>query len=220
MSLKVLRLEGTIRESYVLKSGEKKHLIICPTAPSTTNLSFKLSKDASLKVQFIVPSGSHSINLSFELKERASLAFDGAFILADKDKLDFNYKAVHLEADSKSRFNLVGTLDGMARKNSIEIIDFKPGATNAEGSETEKVTLFSDTTKNSAQPIILCNEENMHGTHSFSSGHIDPLAVNYLRSRGVDLAAAKKIISHEQLRRVVELCKNKDIIEEILGMLQ
>ena len=218
--MKILQPKGALEDSILIKPNEKLHLVLCPTASSSTNLNFTLSKDASLKVQFVVASSSHNINLSFELKERASLTFDGAFALAGEDKLDFNYKATHLGADSKSRFNLVGTLDDKAQKNSIEIIDFKAGATNAEGSESEKVTLFSDTAKNSAKPIILCDEENMHGTHSFSSGHLDPLVVDYLRSRGVDLATAKKIISHEQIRRVVELCKNKDIIEEILGTLQ
>ena len=220
MSLKILRPEGLTEEKIALKEGEKLHLVIWPAAPSVMNLSFALNKDASLKVQFIATGGNHTANLNFELAEKSELVFDGAFALSNKDALDFNYKTTHLGADSRSHFNLIGTLDDQAQKNSTEIIDFKSGATNAEGHESEKVTLFSDTAKNIAKPIILCAEENMHGTHSFSSGHLDPDAVNYLRARGVDLTAAKKIISREQILRVVELCKNQAIIEEIREALQ
>ncbi len=220
MSLKVLRPEGPIQDSFALKDGEKRHLVILPSISSTTQLKFKLDKGASLKVQYIVTGGKHITNLDFELDKGAELVFDGAIRLQGNDDLDFNYKVVHLGAGSKSHFNLVGTLDDQAKKSSTETIDFKAGATNAEGSECERITLLSDSIKNTAQPIILCDEENMHGTHSFSSSHLDPEVVNYLRTRGVDLAAAKKIISREQIRRVVELCKNKAIIEEILEALQ
>lgn len=220
MSLKILRPEGLLQDSFILKDREKKHLVILPAISSTTQLKYKLGKGASLKVQYIVTSGNHIANLDFELNKGAELVFDSAIRLQGNDALDFNYKVVHLGAESKSHFNLVGTLDDQAKKNSTETIDFKAGATNAEGSECERITLLSDSIKNAAQPIILCDEENMHGTHSFSSSHLDSEVVNYLRTRGVDLAAAKKIISREQIRRVVELCKNKAIIEEILEALQ
>lgn len=221
MSLEVLRPEGTVRESFVLRPGEKKHLVIhSVSANGDIYLDCKLSRDTSLTIEYIAIGGRNVANFNISLEERATLSFDGAFALAGKDRLVFNYKATHLGADSKSCFNLVGTLDGEAQKNSTETIDFRAGATNAEGSESEKITLFSDSAKNTAQPIILCDEENMHGEHSFSSGHLDPEAVNYLRSRGVDLTTAKKIISREQILRVVKLCKNKDIIEKIREALQ
>ena len=221
MSLEVLRPEGTVRKSIILQPGEKKHLVVdSVSANGDMYLDCKLSKDTSLTIEYIAVSGRNAANFQFELEEQASLTFDGAFALAGKDRLDFNYKTTHLGTESKSCFNLVGTLDGEAQKNSTETIDFRAGATNAEGSESEKITLFSDSAKNTAQPIILCDEENMHGEHSFSSGHLDPEVVNYLRARGVDFATAKKIISREQILRVVKLCKNKDIIEKIHEALQ
>ena len=209
--MKIIR-EST-NESFEIGPEQKKHLVIYPKGDICLN--FRLNKGASLKIQYIVTGGTNTTKLFFELEESAKLVLDGAFSLKDEDSLDFEYKTTHLGTNSTSNFNLVGTLDDSATKTSSETIDFKAGAVGASGSESEKVTLFSSSCKNVAKPIILCGEENMHGTHNFSSSHLSLEVVDYLRARGVDIESAKRIISHEQIMRVAKLCKNEAIIEEV-----
>ncbi len=217
--MKIIRPEQESKNIFVIKPEQKMHLVIYSTAFCSTDLQFRLEKGAKLSLQCIILN-SGDFRLHFEQDIDSELIFDGAFALRDKQELSFNYKTIQFGENSKSRFNLVGTLDGQAKKTSSETIDFRSGAINAEGSETERVTLFSNETQNVAEPIILCAEENMRGEHSFSSGHLDPEAVNYLRARGVNLENAKKIISREQILRVAKLCKNETIIQEIEEALQ
>lgn len=212
--MKIIRPEKSLKDSFVIEPKQKMHLVIYFATESTLDFRFKLRKGAKLSLQCIILN-SADCSLHFEQEADSTLVFDGAFALSEQQKLNFNYKTIHLGQNSKSLFNLVGTLDGTAKKTSSEIIDFRAGAVNAEGSETEKVTLFSNSAQNVAEPIILCAEENMHGVHSFSSGHLDPDAINYLRARGVKLEDAKKIISREQILQVAKLCKNEAIIQEI-----
>ena len=217
--MKIIRPEKKLKDSFVIESGQKMHLVIYSTDICDVDLHFKLQKSAKISLQCIILNGG-VYKLHFEQDTDSELVFDGAFALRGEQELKFNYKTIQSGENSKSRFNLVGTLDDKTKKKSSEIIDFRAGALNAEGSETEKVTLFSNEAQNVAEPIILCIEENMHGEHSFSSGHLDPDAVNYLRARGVDLESAKKIISREQILRVAKLCKNETIIQEIEEALQ
>ncbi len=219
MRAKIIRPEGKLEQAYKLRPKQKMHLVIYPASSSTLHWHCKLDKDAKLTIQYIATGGSNIAQFGFELEEGAELVFDGAFRLREKDSLNLNYKTVHLGANSKSRFSLVGTLDEEATKDSTATIDFKNGASGAVGSEREKVTLFSNQAKNIARPIILCNEENMHGTHNFSSGHLAPEAVDYLRARGIDLENVKRIISREQILSVAKLTKDEAIIKEIEGLL-
>lgn len=212
--MKIIRPEKSLKDSFVIEPKQKMHLVIYFTTESTLDFRFRLRKGAKLSLQCIILD-SADCSLHFEQEADSALVFDGAFALREQQKLNFNYKTIHLGQNSKSLLNLVGTLDGTAKKTSSEIIDFRAGAVNAEGSETEKVTLFSNNAQNVAEPIILCAEENMHGVHSFSSGHLDPDVINYLRARGVELENAKKIISREQILQVAKLCKNEAIIQEI-----
>jgi Fe-S cluster assembly scaffold protein SufB len=221
MKTQIIRPEGDFEQNITLEPEQKMHLVIyCGNSKSNATFRFKLKQNTKLTVQYIVLGGNNSTKLLFEQDECSDLVFDGAFLLKDKEKLDFEYKTIQSGAKSKSQFNLVGCLDDKAYKNSSETIDFRRGADGAIGSECEKVTLFSNTAQNLAKPIILCDEENMHGTHNFSSGHLDPEAVSYLRTRGVDIERAKRIISREQIMSVAKLAKNEAIIKEIQEAIQ
>lgn len=212
--MKIFRPKKTLKDSFVIESEQRMHLVIYSDQDTTTNLSFKLKSNAKLSIQCIILN-SGSFKFRFEQDKNSEVVFDGAFMLRDEQELNFDYKVIQLGENSKSHFELVGTLDDKAKKTSSEIIDFKVGATNAEGYETEKVTLLSNEAQNVAKPIILCTEENMHGEHSFSSGHLAPETIDYLRARGVSLERAKRIISREQILHVAKLCKNETIIQEI-----
>lgn len=212
--MKILRPEKTLKDSFVIEPGQKMHLVIFSNQDTTTGLSFKLKNNAKISIQCIILN-SGSFKFHFEQDENSELVFNGAFALRREQELNFGYTTIQLGRNSKSHFELVGTLDDKAKKISSETIDFKVGATNAEGYEAEKVTLLSNETQNVAKPIILCAEENMHGEHNFSSGHLDPETIDYLRARGVNPESVKRIISREQILRVAKLCKNEAIIQEI-----
>lgn len=113
----------------------------------------------------------------------------------DKNRtIDFNYVADHTGMKTESEMNLNGALMDTSRKTFRGTIDFKKGASQAVGHESEYTLLFGSGMKNLSAPLILCNEENVEGKHAANSGKIDENQLFYMMSRGLDEVTAKKLI--------------------------
>ena len=94
-------------------------------------------------------------------------------------------------------------------------IHFAKGATNAFGSESEKISLFGKAARNCAIPTILSEESEAQGRHSFSSGHISDDELSYLQARGIDSDKIKLVLAKSDLLKVAQLTKQDDIIQKI-----
>ncbi len=155
------------------------------------------------------------VDVNILLNESSKSVVKIATVLTGNSDFKLNYTVKHVGEKSKSSFNLCGSLDNKAKKTSNMQIIFEKGSSNSEGSEKEKITLFSESARNVSSPSILCHEENVHGAHGMSTGHVDEKIRNYLSSRGIDKVSIKKIIVRSDIQTIINSIKDENVLKSI-----
>jgi Fe-S cluster assembly scaffold protein SufB len=124
-------------------------------------------------------------------------------------KLDMNYHIAHHGRKSASELQVKGAIKDKAEKNFRGTIDLIRGAKGACGHELEDVLLLSDDVKNKTLPVILCDEEDVEGTHGASIGRLSGDTLYYMLSRGLDKKEAELLMTKAKLNSVRNLIKDE-----------
>lgn len=175
----------------------------------------------SAKVDFVSVDlgGKYSIsNYHGDLLGEKSMSSINSLYLGDKDKIiDINYIASHRGVDTESQIFVKGAVKDFAKKIFKGTLDFKRGAARSKGVEDEYCMMLSKTSKSIAVPLLLCDEEDVSGEHSASSGKIDENKLFYLMSRGLSYDEARVLIIQAAFNPIIDKIDNEIIKEEILS---
>ena len=129
------------------------------------------------------------------------------YLTRGEELLDMNYMINHIGRKSLSSLMVKGALKDRAVKNFRGTIDLRRGAKGAVGDEQEETLLLSEGVKNKTLPIILCDEEDVEGTHGASIGRLSEDVLFYMTSRGISEAEAELLMTRAKLdsiRRLIE----------------
>lgn len=138
------------------------------------------------------------------------------YIGSAEKKINNDYECIHRGAKSSSDISVRGALAENAVKKFKGTIDFRRGCSGSKGAEDEYCMLLSDKARSIALPILLCEEEDISGAHSASSGKIDESKIFYLMSRGLGYNEARKLIVKSQFNEVIDEINDSDLREEII----
>ena len=173
---------------------------------------------------FLGAAKTYSGVLSDLLGEASSLDAKVGYLGRNEQRVDMNYVALHKGKKTVSKMTADGVLRDRAFKLFRGTIDFKNGASGAEGEEREDVLLLGDDVINQTIPLILCAEEDVQGNHGATIGQLDEETLFYLCSRGMSEEAATNLISRA---RIDALCAKigdeavqtqvQNYLEEVLG---
>ncbi len=138
-------------------------------------------------------------------------AFNGntGYLCLKEKILDMNYHIAHHGRRSVSGLEVKGALKGKAKKNFRGTIDLIRGAKGACGHELEDVLLLSDGVVNKTLPVILCDEEDVEGTHGASIGRLSQDMLYYMQTRGLDRHEAELLMTKAKLNSVRNLIKDE-----------
>jgi Fe-S cluster assembly scaffold protein SufB len=163
-------------------------------------------------------SKNSSIGIHAELLGRESAIDIQTIYLGDKDRsLDFNYVAKHRGIKTDSNMDIHGALLDTSKKIFRGTIDFKKGAAGAKGNEGEYNLLFNKGIKNVSSPLILCEEDEVTGSHAANSGRIDESKLFYMMSRGLDELTAKKTMIEAWFSPAIDKIPSKEIKEQVVS---
>ena len=158
-----------------------------------------------------------SVKYSCNLEGRNSKnEIKSIYIGSAEKKINNDYECIHRGAKSSSDISVRGALAENAVKKFKGTIDFRRGCSGSKGAEDEYCMLLSDKARSIALPILLCEEEDVSGAHSASSGKIDESKIFYLMSRGLGYNEARKLIVKSQFNEVIDEINDSDLREEII----
>lgn len=145
---------------------------------------------------------------------------DTAYICTDSQFLDMNYLVNHHAEKTDTKMLVKGVVDKKAVKVYRGTIDFKRGCTDATGDEQEETLLMSPEAVNKSIPVILCDEENVSGTHGATLGRLGSDELFYMQSRGICEDEAKKMMTRAKVLSTASLIPDEELrskIEQFLG---
>lgn len=179
----------------------------------------ELEKNSKLNYNIIDFGGKNSItNYYSNLKgEKSENNINTIYLGKENQLFDLNY-IVELKGEkSNTNIDVQGALKDNAIKHFKGTIDFKNGSKKARGNENEFCMLLSDTAKSIALPMLLCDEEDIIGNHSTSSGKIDEAQLFYIMSRGFSYKEARKLIVKAKFNKIIEKINDENLKNEILN---
>ncbi len=167
-------------------------------------------------IQMILGGGRNYVGMNIELSGYKS-SFEGnvGYLCLNEQKLDMNYYIGHSGRKSLSSLKVEGALRDNASKNFRGTIDLKHGAKGACGDEQEGTLLLSQGVKNKTLPIILCDEDDVEGTHGASIGRLSADMLFYMQSRGISEKEAEILMTKAKLNTVRSLIRDEQSIGKI-----
>ena len=183
--------ESILRNRFSVAKGGSLTLIQIQTLPEDAliynAIEGKVEQDGAFRlIQLILGGGKTYYETKTDLSEEgSSFEADIAYHLEKEEMLDMNFVADHKGRRSESRINVSGVLKENAKKLFRGTIDFHKGCAGAKGAELEDVLLLNEGVVNQTIPLILCNEEDVEGSHGATIGKPDEELIFYMKSRGI-----------------------------------
>ena len=144
---------------------------------------------------------------------------DTAYYCRGGQTLDMNYAVLHRGARTDTQMSVRGVVDGTATKIYRGTIDFRRGCAGATGSEQEETLLLSPNAVNKSIPVMLCDEEDVSGSHGATIGRLGADELFYMQSRGISEEAAKAMMSRAKIAGIARRIPDPALVAEIEAFL-
>ena len=143
----------------------------------------------------------------------AYCSLNGLYLTTDDQHIDNLISIDHAQPHCTSRLNYKGILDGKSRAVFGGIVMVRRDAQKSDAEQTDKNLLLSESAEVDSKPSLLIYADDVKCSHGATAGHIDAGTLFYLRSRGLDLDAASRLLIHAFAREIIETVKPEPLQE-------
>jgi len=143
------------------------------------------------------------ITTSFDA-EACDATLDGLYVVAGRQHVDHHTRIDHAQPHGTSREHYRGVLDGTARGVFNGKVVVHAGAQKTDARQANHNLLLSRGAEIDSQPQLEIYADDVKCTHGATVGQLDAQQLFYLRSRGIDEAAARGLLIHAFARSVIE----------------
>ena len=131
-------------------------------------------------------------------------SLDGLYLTADNQHVDNLISIDHAKPHCTSRLNYKGILDGRSKAVFGGTVTVRKDAQKSDAKQTDKNLLLSDHAEVDSKPSLLIYADDVKCSHGATAGHIDQDTLFYLRSRGLDLSAASRMLVHAFASEIID----------------
>src|SRR5216117_3006132 len=124
------------------------------------------------------------------------LILNGLYLLASQQHADHHTTIDHAADHCESHEYFNGVLDGKSRGVFTGRIIVRPGAQKTDSKQTNNNLLLSGQAHADSQPQLEIYADDVKCTHGSTVGPLDPRALFYLRSRGLDERDARRLLTY------------------------
>ncbi len=151
--------------------------------------------------------------------ENASCALDGLYLADGRRHVDHHTRVDHAVAGCVSREFYKGIVGGAARAVFNGKIVVHPDAQRSDAAQTNRNLLLSDHAEIDTKPQLEIWADDVKCSHAATVGRLDAEQVFYLRSRGIDEAAARELLTAAFAAEVVERIELAPLCERVEKLL-
>ena len=172
----------------------------------TERLNVTLARDARFHHFALDLGGALTRNdLAIDIRgPGAEARFDGLYIAGDGQHIDNHTRIDHRVGPARSAQEYRGILRGQCQAvwNGKAIVH--EGADGTDAVQGNHNLLLSEGAEIDAKPELEIYADDVKCAHGTTVGQLDEDAVFYLRSRGIELPGAERILTHAFAARIVE----------------
>ena len=134
----------------------------------------------------------------------AECVLNGLYLTKGSQHIDNYINIDHAEPYGTSRLFYKGILDGKSRAVFGGNVTVRKDAQKTDAQQTDKNLLLSEEAEVDSKPSLLIYADDVKCGHGATAGHIDADTVFYMRSRGLDLPTASRILIHAFASEIID----------------
>jgi Fe-S cluster assembly protein SufD len=150
--------------------------------------------------------------------EGSGATLNGLYMIEDEQVSDHQTQVIHSQPNTYSRELYKGVLDGRSHGVFNGKVYVHPAAQKTDGKQTNKTLLLSDTAHVDTKPQLEIFADDVKCTHGATIGQIDATALFYLKSRGIESAFARRLLTYAFAADVLETIEVDEIRESLERM--
>lgn len=173
------------------EQGSRVHvtLLVAATAGKQYLDSLGIVADDRAEVavrQYVIGAATTALGSTIDLAgDRSRLDLSLRYLAGAGEKLDLAYTVPVRGIKARANLDMTGVLSDDAKKALRATIDLVNGCKGAKASEQETVLVCGDDVVNKTLPTILCDEDDVEGSHGAAIGTVSPEQLAYLSDRGL-----------------------------------
>jgi Fe-S cluster assembly protein SufD len=169
-----------------------------PRAYHVGSLHVHMGRSATFSSHSIALGGALTRNDVFAVLdgEGGECTLNGLYVADGRSVVDNHTTIDHAKAHCDSHEVYKGILAGHAQGVFNGKILVRPDAQKTDAKQTNRALLLSDQAQINTKPQLEIFADDVKCTHGAAVGQLDDDAIFYLRSRGLDLAQARRILIH------------------------
>jgi Fe-S cluster assembly protein SufD len=137
---------------------------------------------------------------------------DGAYLPRKRMHLDHHTTVRHVSPDCTSRQSYRGILDEAGRGVFNGRVVVEKDAQHTDAQQSNANLLLSDNAEIDTKPQLEIFADDVKCSHGATVGQLDPAELFYLRSRGLDEAAARALVTFAFAARVLSSLENHEAL--------
>ena len=163
-----------------------------------STVQVQLGRSANVSTQSISLGGSlvrNHVNAVLD-GEGAEATLNGFYLVNGQQHVDNHTSIDHAKPHCNSHELYKGILDGKARGVFNGRIIVRPDAQKTDSKQTNKNLILSEEALVNTNPQLEIYADDVKCTHGATIGQLDADSIFYLRSRGIDLEAARHLLTY------------------------
>ena len=216
VSLKIIIKDTNFNKSYLntvfevfIDANSKIDFIIDSEKPKTTeiiNLASKIKNNSTLNAYHLNLSGNLLKNNYFVnlIEENSNFNYNGINLLTNNNHVDNYIEINHLNKHTISSTNQKNILKGKSKGVFYTKAIINKNSMNSEAYQKNNNILLSPHANVYSNPQLEIYNNDVKCSHGSTTGELDYDSLFYLRSRGIDLKEAKKILLMGFLNEIIK----------------
>ena len=156
----------------------------------------------------------HELNVRLE-GEGARVAANGVLLANGKRHIDTRLGIEHIARDTSCDLVWRGLASDRGRAVFHGGITIRAGADSSDAKLSNKNLLLSEGAEIDAQPVLEIYADEVKAAHGATVGHLDETALFYLRSRGLPVAEARRLLTAAFCRETLSVLDDAMLIDVV-----
>ena len=141
--------------------------------------------------------------------ENSSCDLKGLYFTSGRQHMDNYININHTEPHATSRLYYKGILDGRSRAVFGGTVYVQPGAIKTDSHQEDKNLVLSPDAEVDSKPSLFIWADDVKCGHGATAGNIDMDTVFYMRSRGIDLETASRLLIYGFASEIIDTVEDE-----------